>query len=944
MGISGLLQGLKPFTETRNIREFSNQALAIDASSWLHKSVYSIADLYVEAMEDRDRHCRDTKCIETSAQYIVKRCEELLLYARIARLYLVLDGKRCPLKAPTNQDREQKRQRALAEARAHRHSGSNQNKMFEKYKTCIKITAEFTKVVIDRASKLLCHHKKVHFIQSPYEADAQLVDLCVTGMAQAIVTEDSDVLVYSAACRFSFPVLFKLDRNSGECQVLSMSWLLDPQCRRKLTLFYQGSAAKSVTALEFILIDWMNDEQRHPGKGARLFVQACVLAGCDYAPSQLSGVGLVNAFKMVDRNRSVAHSQRFRLLLRHHKSTSSSRRQMPNMEDYETLLSQAEAVFYYHPVRKEYLQKVSYLNALRPDDDELPSLDRFGLELDFLGCVSNLSFDSQVNKNSNPHSFVLLKAIPSASPPHPPVAEIVIREGRKRKRPDGSPSPTFRREFVPMENPYSKQRSESNKPQQQHRQPLRSLSPNVQLPKRWNPFEMHRHSSSEGGNVEEAVAPAEERSNEKESICNNALSSKALSFARPNRGSSKLRDVRFVKPKFAKDGTRVEQQPKLQQGLATSASATALPLSSRFTVTANVAGRQVDREVDDLGSAKHYGGACVERHDDAGGSSLSFLKTSSQLDDGRVSPGRCGEHLEFNNASNSIENITFDYGARPASPDIDECFRTKTCSEYVPNALEVRSVAPNLAHDTVLVDNLEPDLEDFAKQSPSGFPGDEGDLPLPEVMEQRHSDIDNNTASKYFFGGDSHSRHLSRRVTLEEDQQKQTYECDHNQTPGQHPIFHVSLPRSSGFDDLYDEFFSPKKSAALTIGEEDAEDEIEDDSPGFIAPQQVRDIEFNSKPPPKPRSSIGPAKTMRFRFGGGGANSKPKQLSLVDAFQRQEEQADFGFKQTSHSDDNNTSRRPFQSDTKQQPPFAHRRRAASKPSNTLFSYFGASKK
>ena len=38
-------------------------------------------------------------------------------------------------------------------------------------------------------------------------------------------------------------------------------------------------------------------EKRH-GTGRRMFIQACVLSGCDYVPS-LPGVGIVGAFKMI---------------------------------------------------------------------------------------------------------------------------------------------------------------------------------------------------------------------------------------------------------------------------------------------------------------------------------------------------------------------------------------------------------------------------------------------------------------------------------------------------------------------------------------------------------------------------------------------------------------------------------------------------------------------
>jgi len=48
---------------------------------------------------------------------MVNRCEELLLGASIKKIYLVFDGKRSPLKAGTNKERELKRETNLREAR-----------------------------------------------------------------------------------------------------------------------------------------------------------------------------------------------------------------------------------------------------------------------------------------------------------------------------------------------------------------------------------------------------------------------------------------------------------------------------------------------------------------------------------------------------------------------------------------------------------------------------------------------------------------------------------------------------------------------------------------------------------------------------------------------------------------------------------------------------------
>jgi hypothetical protein len=52
-------------------------------------------------------------------------------------------------------------------------------------------------------------------IVAPYEADAQLAYLCHIGYCQAILTEDSDVLVYSAICGRPFDILYKFDKGGA---------------------------------------------------------------------------------------------------------------------------------------------------------------------------------------------------------------------------------------------------------------------------------------------------------------------------------------------------------------------------------------------------------------------------------------------------------------------------------------------------------------------------------------------------------------------------------------------------------------------------------------------------------------------------------------------------------------------------------------------------------
>ena len=402
MGIQGLLVALKPYTVSGNVRDYSGSAVAVDTSSWLHKSVYSIADHYVECLE-RNNGKPDKRCCHVSATYIGKRCQELLQYAHISKIYLVMDGKRCPLKAATNQERESRRAENLAAARKFRLQGRS-DLMYEKYKACIKVNDHLAKAVTTVIEQRFAETNKVEIIWSPYEADAELVQLAADGRAAAIITEDSDVLVYSASSQVSFPILYKLDRNTGACDVVSMDWLLDPNYVKppappppQIAVGAAdpnqdtGKAKKSEQSqLQSVLDIFAARQKRSPGWGARLFVQACVLTGCDYAPRQLNGVGLVTAFKHV-RNAGLTGSPAALAKVFRHILFSvlpkKNRNAVPDLQAFEELLAQSESVFFYHPVVTASNQVV-HLNQCPPtlEQKHAPTLDRFA-DVSFLGSL-----------------------------------------------------------------------------------------------------------------------------------------------------------------------------------------------------------------------------------------------------------------------------------------------------------------------------------------------------------------------------------------------------------------------------------------------------------------------------------------------------------------------------------------------------------------------------
>lgn len=211
------------------------------------------------------------------------------------------------------------------------------------------------------------------------------------------LTQDSDVLVYSASCNFSFPILYKLERDTGACDVITMDWLLNPGVQPNWTQPNETKQKNGGGALESILKSLVSRQSRRPGVGARLFVQACVLAGCDYCPSQLNGVGLVTAFKLVRDSAHRPAASRFEKAL---KTLSKKARSNINVSEYEELLAKSEAVFYYHPVLDMDSKHIIPLMTLRTTEDanesELqtfsdshPSILRFEEDLSFLGALTS---------------------------------------------------------------------------------------------------------------------------------------------------------------------------------------------------------------------------------------------------------------------------------------------------------------------------------------------------------------------------------------------------------------------------------------------------------------------------------------------------------------------------------------------------------------------------
>ncbi|CAI5742192.1 unnamed protein product [Peronospora destructor] len=190
MGIAGLLPVLKSITETKSIEEYRGRTLAIDGYCWLHRAIYS---------------CSQEICLgQETAKYVKYFMDRITMLQRNGVIpYVVFDGGPLPMKKGTEEERRKSRQKNRELGIQHFN-----NKRFREARKCFARGADVSPYM---AHRVIQHLKKqnVLYVVAPYEADAQLAYLVKTGLADGVITEDSDCLPFG--CQV---VLFKMDRDN----------------------------------------------------------------------------------------------------------------------------------------------------------------------------------------------------------------------------------------------------------------------------------------------------------------------------------------------------------------------------------------------------------------------------------------------------------------------------------------------------------------------------------------------------------------------------------------------------------------------------------------------------------------------------------------------------------------------------------------------------------
>lgn len=242
MGISGLLQFIKDAAEPINVKKYKGQTVAVDTYCWLHKGAFSCAEKLAKG-EPTDQY----------VWYCMKLVDMLLTFS--VKPILVFDGRNLPSKQEVEKARRERRETNLHKGRQLLREGKL-SEARECFNRCVNISPAMAHNLIKAARA-----RGVDCVVAPYEADAQLAYLSKSGLAQAVITEDSDLLAFG--CK---KVILKMDKQGNGLEIDQSNL---GRCRSLGNVFTEEK-----------------------------FRYMCILSGCDYLAS-LHGIGLGKACKLL---------------------------------------------------------------------------------------------------------------------------------------------------------------------------------------------------------------------------------------------------------------------------------------------------------------------------------------------------------------------------------------------------------------------------------------------------------------------------------------------------------------------------------------------------------------------------------------------------------------------------------------------------------------------
>ncbi|KAI9138630.1 PIN domain-like protein [Paraphysoderma sedebokerense] len=302
MGITGLLPLLKSIQKPFHIKSLAGQTVAVDAYVWLHRGAFA---------------CAPELCLGKPTRKYIDYCMHrvrMLLHYKV-KPFIVFDGGYLPMKAGTEKERRERREENRKKGIELWEKG-HKSKAAEYFQKCVDITPSMAYEFIQALKA-----EGVQFVVAPYEADAQLAFLDKHDIVQAVITEDSDLLVFG--CR---KVIFKLDKY-GEGVAISRSDFTKNK--------------------EPNFIGWSDD----------MFRYMAILSGCDYL-SSIPGFGLKTAYRYLKRRGNVDRVLR---------EARYDGYKIP--QDYESKFREANLTFLHQRVFDVRTQQIVHLNPMPESED-----------------------------------------------------------------------------------------------------------------------------------------------------------------------------------------------------------------------------------------------------------------------------------------------------------------------------------------------------------------------------------------------------------------------------------------------------------------------------------------------------------------------------------------------------------------------------------------------
>jgi 5'-3' exonuclease len=240
MGVDGLLKALADVQRPVHIAEYRGLRVALDGHCFLHKGKYSA--------------CSDLIAGRLTERYLQPLLETVCaLRDAGAQPLVVFDGGELPAKLATEEARRRMREDAKWKSSVLLRAGSNLSQ-------AVEITAEMVALAMHKLRSF-----DVECIVAPYEADAELAHLSLSGYVDVCISLDGDLLAYG--CR---RVMFGIDGR---------------QCGREVQLH---DIENSRGLLPYRLTpDSLPD--------------LCVLSGCDYLQN-IPRIGLKTAAQLLHRS------------------------------------------------------------------------------------------------------------------------------------------------------------------------------------------------------------------------------------------------------------------------------------------------------------------------------------------------------------------------------------------------------------------------------------------------------------------------------------------------------------------------------------------------------------------------------------------------------------------------------------------------------------------